>query len=167
MNRILVSPFVSRAHMSMNLELLEPGSGVFHLRGTMNKSVPATIGPAPPRIVWQSVTNGLVIPSCIQIAHSTASHSPCCVLNLPWAVRAAGPFLSHGDVGSCNHQHPRDEVFGPQEAVVACKLLQPPRPCLHSTRVPVTVKKKVLSSDVRGACGAISAPSKPRGRAGH
>ena len=86
--------------MSMNLELLEPGSGVFHLRGTMNKSVLATIvGPAPapsPRIVWQSIMNGLVIPSCIQIAHSTASHSPCCVLNLAWAMRAAGPFLSQG-----------------------------------------------------------------------
>ena len=30
-------------HMSMNYELLVPGTGVFHLRGTTNEPVPATI----------------------------------------------------------------------------------------------------------------------------
>ena len=39
----VLSSFVSTAHMSMNSELLEPGSVVFYLRGTTNERVPATI----------------------------------------------------------------------------------------------------------------------------
>ena len=38
----VLSPFVSTAHMSMNSELLEPGSAVFY-PGTTNECVPATI----------------------------------------------------------------------------------------------------------------------------
>ena len=45
-----------------------------------------------------------------------------------------------GGVGICNHQRPRDEVFGMEGAVVACKPLRPPRPCLPSKRVHVKLK---------------------------
>ena len=49
-----------------------------------------------------------------------------------------------GDVGSYNHQHRRDEVFGVEETVVACKPLRPPRPCLLFARVYIALKCCVL-----------------------
>ena len=60
-----------------------------------------------------------------------------------------------GGEGRCNHQYRRDEVFGVEEAVVACKPLRPPRPCLPSERV------SVASSDARGAVrGAFQHPQR-------
>ena len=38
-------------------------------------------------------------------------------------------------VGSCNHEHPRDEVFGMEETIVACKPLKPLHLWLPSKRV--------------------------------
>ena len=43
-----------------------------------------------------------------------------------------------GAAGSCNHQHRRDEVFGVEETVVACKPLRPPHPCPPSKGMPCT-----------------------------
>ena len=47
-------------------------------------------------------------------------------------------------VGSCNHQHPRDEVSGVEETAVACKPLTPPRPCLPPERVYIALSRCVL-----------------------
>ena len=41
-----------------------------------------------------------------------------------------------GGVGSCNHQHPRDVVFGVEETIVACKPRRPSWPwSVHCTTV--------------------------------
>ena len=49
----------------------------------------------PHQMVWQSIMNGLAIPSCIRIAHQTISCSLSHMLGLPWTVRVA-PFRSQG-----------------------------------------------------------------------
>ena len=63
-----------------------------------------------------------------------------------------------GSVGSCSHQYRRDEVFGVEETVVACKPLRPQCPCLPSERMYIALKFCILS---RARCGAqcVSAPS--------
>ena len=54
-----------------------------------------------------------------------------------------------GGVGSCNHQHRRDEVFGVEETVVACKPLRPLLPCLPSQDLHCTKALHPLTCAVR------------------
>ena len=119
----------------------------------MSMRLPPLWAHHPPQTVWQTNMSGLAIPSCIRIAHRTTSCPPSCVLSLPWAADTASVA---GDVGSCNHQHPRDEVFGVEEAVVACKPFRPTCPCLPSKRR--TLHYNITASDAR----AVRCPH-PRG----
>ena len=131
----VLSPFDSTAHMSLDLELLKPGNGVFYLRGPTNESVPTNrVGPSS-------------TPDCVAIQCERSGHSQlyldcsldCFTLPISCVESSVGheirgpfpttkiPSLEEG-VGSCNHQHPRDEVFGVEDTAVVIKHLRPPRP---------------------------------------
>ena len=59
----VLSPVVSVGHMSMNSELLEPGSGVFYLRGDTKKSLIPTIWTTPSTL------------DCVAIQYEWCGHS--------------------------------------------------------------------------------------------
>ena len=95
--------FLPTYHMSMNSELLVPGTGVFYLRGTTNKCVPTTI------------VGSLSKADCVAIQYEQSGHSqlyadcpldrltfPFCTcrifaaryISFLFVVRAAAPFVS-------------------------------------------------------------------------
>ena len=109
-----VASLSSIAHVSMNFELLELGSGVFYLRGTMIKRVLTAI-------VSPSST-----PDCVAIQYEQSGHFqlyPDCSLDhlmfpmlgapsslcASWAVRAMALFLSKANGllgGECGQLQP-------------------------------------------------------------
>ena len=128
--------FLPTYHMSMNSVLLAPGTGVFYLRGTTNKRVPATIVGSSSKA------------DCVAIQYERSGHCQLYVdcprecLTFPFCTcricfytlhlffighESRGPICISsktaslaGVMGSCNHQYRRDEVFGVEETVVAC-----------------------------------------------
>ena len=116
----------SQRIMSMNLEMLEPASGVFYVQGTANEHVPTVSLPQRSRPKEDSAREmGNVRWSSGQCGYSWEWPD-----HLYWSATQSG--VDDGPtmvavwvaatigVGSCNHQHPCDEISGVEETVVVC-----------------------------------------------
>ena len=150
--------FLPTDHMSMNSHLLAPGTGVFYLQGTTNKRVPATIVGSSSKadcvaIQYERSGHSQLYADCpldrltFPITHSDSAASDCDCAAQCAAVPALPPSSAPLSVPSSVSLLPprrRDEVFGVEETVVACKPLRPPRPCLPSERVYIPLKCCVL-----------------------
>ena len=156
--------FLPTDHMSMNSELLAPGTGVFYLRGSTNERVPATIVLSLSKV------------DCVAIQYERSGHSQlvmsletepgqvyfctCSIFSTHYisfllVVRAVAPFVSQPE------QPPWQGVWAAATInTVGMRSLEWRRPLLHATPLGYlpkgcAVHQSAASSDVRGVRGAF------------